>query len=95
MAHSINDKGEIVGYSDTATSSHAFLYRNGQMIDIHPQGAMTASRAWEINNSGQVVISATSPTGPYRLFLYENGQSKDIHGTRGIAMRAPLMTLVM
>jgi len=46
----INNRGEIVG----ASNRHAFLYRDGQMLDLNPPGA-ARSAATAINDTGQIV----------------------------------------
>ena len=55
QAHGMNDKGDIVGTSN----GHAFLYRNGQMIDLNdyidPSSDFTLTAAYGINNKGQIV----------------------------------------
>ena len=55
VARSINDSGQIVGYSRTAEDTiHAFLYDDGVMTDI---GVLegTYSSALSINDAGQIV----------------------------------------
>jgi probable HAF family extracellular repeat protein len=56
----INDRGEIVGYSDAVTSFvyHAFLYRDGLMVDLGTLPGALGSVAWAINNRGQAVGEA-------------------------------------
>jgi probable HAF family extracellular repeat protein len=51
----INDLGQVVGTAETATGAfHAFLWQDGQMIDLDPSGT-ESSRAFQINDEGQVV----------------------------------------
>ena len=54
-ASAINNKDQIVGFSDTTNNlaSHAFLYENGVMKDIHAVGSESYAAA--INDGGQVV----------------------------------------
>ena len=57
-ATSINDLGQIVGYSNVAGNrgnsiEHAFLYYNGVMKDLSP--GSTYSFAYSVNNHGQAV----------------------------------------
>jgi probable HAF family extracellular repeat protein len=58
FAYGINDKGQVVGSSRLAgdTSTHAFLYGNGRMIDLYPlnSGEIQTVGPTGINNSGQI-----------------------------------------
>jgi len=55
-AYGINDSGEVVGQSTTASgSTHAFLYSGGQMTDLDPSSGSLTSVANGINASGQIV----------------------------------------
>jgi probable HAF family extracellular repeat protein len=53
-AQGINDLGHVVGWIKTANGAHACIWQNGKMFDLEPLGG-TASRAFAINNQGQVV----------------------------------------
>jgi probable HAF family extracellular repeat protein len=78
-ALSINSKGQVVGYADTASGSqHAFLYSGGVMSDLGSLGG--DSIAWAINDSGQVVGSSSIVSGfwPSHAFLYSGGVMTDI-----------------
>ncbi len=56
-AYGINTAGQVVGWSDTATSGdpipHAFLYSDGVMHDLNnlvqnlPAGEVLANRLWD------------------------------------------------
>lgn len=75
----INDSGQIIGSSYRYSSSErAFLYSNGQMTDL---GALfvdnddfSLSRAYSINNSGQIVGFSNG-----NAFLYEDGKMTDLN----------------
>jgi probable HAF family extracellular repeat protein len=58
FAYAINDLGQITGHSRTAgdASTHAFLYRNGTMVDLYPldSGEIRTGAPMRINNSGQI-----------------------------------------
>jgi probable HAF family extracellular repeat protein len=78
----INDAGQVTGTSSTSAGpSHAFLYSNGQMIDLGTLGG-SFSGGGSINSVGQVVGSSFTSAGPSHAFLYSNGQMTDL-GTLG------------
>jgi probable HAF family extracellular repeat protein len=58
QAYAINDRGEIVGQSRVAgdASTHAFLYRQGQVFDLSPvnSGNIVTGGPTGINNAGQI-----------------------------------------
>lgn len=54
IANSINDKGQVCGFSDTPNNHHAFLWQKGTMTDLTP-GQDEESVALSINNQGQMV----------------------------------------
>lgn len=76
----INESGEVVGYSLTANATHAFMYKQGKMVDINI-GANSFARA--INNNGQVVGDYFGPTG-IMPFLYDNSLSSSLNLLSGI-----------
>jgi probable HAF family extracellular repeat protein len=73
-ARAVNDRGQIVGYSQTATSmSHAFLWDAGTMIDLGGGGNTTTGiLAAGINERGQVAGT----------FLWQDGTATTL-GTLG------------
>jgi len=80
-AVAINDAGDIVGYSYPSSSSsvqRAFLYRNGQMIDLGTLGGGTSSAATAINNAGQIVGISSSSASLDRGYLYSNGVMREL-----------------
>jgi probable HAF family extracellular repeat protein len=55
-AHGMNDKGQVVGFSTNASGmTRAFIWENGRMKDLDPANPDSFDRAYDINNSGQVV----------------------------------------
>jgi len=81
-AQAINNRGEIVGESSTASGElHAFLWQDGTMIDLGTLGG-TSSSARGINERGQVVGSSTTASGESRAFLWQDGTMFDL-GTLG------------
>jgi len=77
----INNAGQVVGFSDLTPTSefHAFLWEEGEMIDLgclYPGGS---TRAYGVNDLAQVTGSAWSDeAGQYRPFLWEDGSMMDI-----------------
>ena len=72
----INNQGQIAGYTtvSNATHIHAFIYSGGVMTDLTP--GTNDSKAYGINNLGQVVGETQIPDFPgipMRAFLYSNG----------------------
>lgn len=68
----INNKGQVTGEA----YNHACLWNGGKRIDIAPLDH-TDSRAYDINDQGQVVgHMAVSPT--YHAFLWQNKRLTDI-----------------
>jgi probable HAF family extracellular repeat protein len=57
-AYGINDSGEVVGYSYVNGEMHAFLYKNGVMLDLNslidPSSGWVLNAAYAINASGQI-----------------------------------------
>jgi probable HAF family extracellular repeat protein len=82
-AYSINNIGQIVGYSANAAYARAFFYDNGTMTDLGTLSGEigTTSRAFGINDVGQVV--GESIDGYRHAFLYSgSGPLQDL-GTLG------------
>src|SRR4030095_16348263 len=80
----INASGQVAGQS-SATSSHAsdpaFLYSNGQLINIGTLGGEYGNGRG-INTSGDIAGYSTLANGSYRAFLYSGGQMINL-GTLG------------
>jgi probable HAF family extracellular repeat protein len=75
----INASGQVIyNNNDMSGNSHAYLYTNGQSIDLGTLPNGTQAQAQGINNQGQIVgVSPVAETyGPpfATAFLYQNGQ---------------------
>lgn len=77
--YGINNGGQVAGYSVTPTSfvEHAFLYSNGQMMDLGTLGG-AYSQGIAINDRGQVTGWSDTSTGGRDAFLYTHGQLIDL-----------------
>jgi len=80
----INNSGEVVGVhyvGGSLNKSRGFLYSNGQITNI--ELGYGISRAYGINESGQVVGHADAADGKYHAFSWKDGVITDL-GTPGI-----------
>ena len=81
-AAAMNNAGQVTGYFHTSTgASHAFLYTDGQMIDLGTLGGNNSGGS-SINDGGLVTGSSQTSTGDSHAFLYSYGQMIDL-GTLG------------
>jgi probable HAF family extracellular repeat protein len=87
-ATSINDHGQVVGFlgvdalsddPDVLSPTTAFLYANGEMTVFGGTAPGGWSRAFDINNLGQVVGAFRPTPGNLHAFLYENGEMIDLN----------------
>lgn len=82
-AYGINDAGHVVGSADFPEAfNHAFLYRDGTMIDLGVTGV-----AYKINNAG-VIIGKLRMGELEHPFLYSNGELQDLWGYAGYYFEA-------
>jgi probable HAF family extracellular repeat protein len=74
-AWGINDSGHVVGSSqvDSSPNTHAFLFRNGRMVDLNsyliPGSGWTLVQAQSINDRDQIVGTGIDPSGRSRVWL--------------------------
>ncbi len=89
----INASGEVTGYSLTAKSQHAFIYKDGKMLDLDPRGKADFSIGFDISDKGDVIgFAGNFTTGEFYDFLYTEGRMwklKDL-----ISRRSPLKGIV-
>ena len=81
----INRFDQVVGsvYNDVFPQGyHAFLYRNGTVLDLGGLGGFH-THATAINDRGAVVGQATLPNGTARAFLWEKGVMRDLGSLAG------------
>jgi probable HAF family extracellular repeat protein len=90
----INNRGQVVGQSDTASSFPAVLWEDGDITNLGTLGG-NDSVAWGINDRGQVVGESTTASGRFHAFLWEDGQMVDLgtlapggkfHGSRATSI---------
>ena len=79
-ALSVNDAGDAVGYSGvSAVAYHAAYWHNGTITDLGTLPGDTVSKAWSINNHGQIVgVSGTVGIEAQHAVLWQNGQIYDL-----------------
>jgi probable HAF family extracellular repeat protein len=81
-AFAINNLGQIVGFSEskfltpTGPVYHGFLWQHGRMTDLGTlSGKPSAnSRAFAINDRGQVLVNVSVARFTQRQFLWQNGR---------------------
>jgi probable HAF family extracellular repeat protein len=68
-AMGLNNRGEVVGFSQTATGlTRAFLYSGGSLVDLGALGG-AESLAYRISDNGVVVGRAQDSTGRFHAFV--------------------------
>jgi probable HAF family extracellular repeat protein len=85
QAISVNDAGWIAGESSLSgppesESLYAFVYRDGNLLDLGTLPGDSYSSAAHINAAGQIVgWSASADAATYRGFLWSNGVMQDLN----------------
>jgi probable HAF family extracellular repeat protein len=88
MALGINNHGSVVGavYDLGALVSHAFLYKDGQMIDLNAvildDSGLVLDQAVGINDSGEIIASGNYGDGQGHGFLLKPVHRVGKKGTR-------------
>jgi probable HAF family extracellular repeat protein len=78
-ANFINDRGAVVGYSETADGAiHAFLDQSGKMTDLGTLGGRY-SNAGAINNEGDVVGTAQTGASVGHGYIDRHGRMIDLN----------------
>jgi probable HAF family extracellular repeat protein len=79
-ANWINDRGAVVGGSDTVndTAKHAFEFNQGRMTDLGTLGGLDSVAA-AINDQGAVVGASLTSTGALHGFIEVRGRMVDLN----------------
>jgi probable HAF family extracellular repeat protein len=78
-ATGINDRGQVVGYSNTTTGAiHAFLWEDGTMTDLGTLPGGIQSQAYAINSRGQIVGGGSDASGDMRAVRWEDSTIVDL-----------------
>lgn len=83
-ARDINNRGQVVGWSYTASDylAHAFLWQDGAMVDLGTLGG-GGSWAMAVNDKGQVAGYSAVESGDFHAFLWQDGRMTDLGAFMG------------
>lgn len=76
----VNNRGQVVGQSLAESSSRAFLYTDGVMIDVGPSNQATTANA--VNDFG-VVVGCSLVGEALRAYVYRGGATSDLGTLNG------------
>jgi probable HAF family extracellular repeat protein len=81
FAHGLNDRGQVVGVSDTTgdQSFHGFLWQQGHITDLGTLPGDAFSLAVTVSNSGLVLGLSISADFNPRAVLWHNGTATDMN----------------
>lgn len=86
VALSINDGGQIIGFSFNCDDFHALLWQNGIATDLGNLGGTSSNNASAINNRGEVVgVSGLPDNATAHAFLWRKGRMTDLRTIPGDA----------
>ena len=74
QAKAINNRGEVVGWSDARSGHYAFRWQNGRMSRLGTR----ESGAAVINDRGQIAGRVRSGSGTWHAFLWQSGRMWDL-----------------
>jgi probable HAF family extracellular repeat protein len=81
VADKVNNRTEIVG--QISSSAHAFLWKDGNTLDLGTLGNGGVSLATGINNRGEVVGQASGPTSAHAFAWTRIGGMRDLGSLDG------------
>jgi len=88
-AYAVNNAGQVVGRSGgDIDPDRAFLWEDGEMIDLGAVPGYSESVAIDINDSGQIVGRSTQSGDGSRATLWQDGQIIDIGPLTGTSSGA-------
>ena len=76
-AADVNERGQVAGWSNIGTESHAVLWQpDGTVVDLGTPGA--SSEATGLNRLGAVAGNSFPPDGPVRAVVWRHGVMRDM-----------------
>ncbi len=82
-AWGINERGQIVGYTDSPIGAQACLWENGSVYPLGFLGPPGWSIAVAVNNAGTVVGWSTTDAGPQHAYRWSDGSMEDLGALGG------------